>query len=219
MTPRPRAAGDVAATRGSGPTRDDRSCPPSSRAIPAVSARRPSRYLTSSRLAGPCPSSGRSSTASRWNGTAPAGAAGAHPPLRRLVLDHLAAPAAEELGVHQVVVLEEDLAEPRSATIRQRTSSIFGGRRELGGLDEQEAVADRLLAHELGEDGEQDVVLAGHVERVADGVGAVPVLAQHRLPAREDLHPVPDLGVRRDPDGLAEVGRAVAGEGLELARR
>src|SRR5262249_52472983 len=73
-----------------------------------------------------------------------------HSPPVRLLLDHLARPPAQELGIHEELALEEDLAD---AAVGDDPSEEFkqslGGRRELGGLDQEKAVANRLLAHEL----------------------------------------------------------------------
>ena len=57
---------------------------------------------------------------------------------------------------------------------------------------------------ELREHAEQDVVLAGDVDRVAGRVGLVPVGAKHLLPAADHVHPMSDLGLRRPGDALLQ---------------
>ena len=52
---------------------------------------------------------------------------GLHPPLGCLRCDEFTSAPTKELRVHEVVVLEEDLSQRRSETIRPRTSSIFSG--------------------------------------------------------------------------------------------
>jgi hypothetical protein len=79
-------------------------------------------------------------------------ATGLHPALGRLFADVLAADPAEQLRVHEVVVLEEDLSErPVRDNPRQDLQHVLGCRREFCGLKQQQPITDSLLSHELDE--------------------------------------------------------------------
>ena len=101
----------------------------------------------------------------------------------------------------------------------QRIEHVVRRRGERDSLDQDQSVVDGLRPEKLREHAEQDVVLAGDVDRVAGRVGLVPVGAEYLFPAVDHIHPVRDLGLRRPGDNLLQQRRLLLGKFLQRVCR